>query len=447
MGKIYRRYLPEQDLLLPPSLRDWLPEGHLAHFVSDLVDALNLSAIEAYYEAEERGYPPYHPRMMTKILVYGYCVGVFSSRKLQQRLQEDVGFRMLAAGNEPDFRTLSDFRKIHLSTLQGLFEQVLRMALELGALQLGRVAMDGSKLKANASKHKAMSYQRMKEEQQRLRQEVRRLLQEAERIDREEDARYGRTKHGEDLPAELQRREERLQRIGAAKRALEERARQEAAEDNPQPPEPPTPSGQTRQKPPTAGAKPAAKDQYNFTDPESRIQKGPDGFLQGYNAQIAVEPVLQLIVGQAVTEQANDKKQLLPMVAVVEEQSGQKPAAVLADSGYTSEANLKDMEERKVEAYLAVARDKHHPPAAPCRRGPLPKGATRTDGMRRKLQTKVGRAIYAARKAIVEPVFGQIKQARGFRQFLLRGLKKVQGEWALVCLAHNVLKLHRAVCT
>ena len=221
MGKTYRPYLPEQDLLLPPSLRDWLPEEHLAYFVSDLIDELDLSAIESYYEQEERGYPPYHPRMMTKILVYGYCVGVFSSRRLQKRLHEDVAFRVLAADNQPDFRTLSDFRKIHLSTLQGLFEQVLRMALELGALKLGRVAIDGSKLKGNASKHKAMSYKRMKEEQKRLQQEVRRLLEEAERIDAEEDARYGRNSYGDELPAELQRREERLQRIREAKRALE----------------------------------------------------------------------------------------------------------------------------------------------------------------------------------------------------------------------------------
>ena len=228
MGKTYRPYLPEQDLLLPPSLRDWLPEGHLAYFVSDLIDELNLSAIESYYEQEERGYPPYHPRMMTKILVYGYCVGVFSSRRLQKRLHEDIAFRVLAADNQPDFRTLSDFRKIHLATLQGLFEQVLRMAVELGALKLGRIAIDGSKLKANASKHKAMSYKRMKEEQKRLKQEVRRLLEEAERIDAEEDARYGRNRYGDELPAELQRREERLQRIREAKRALEARARQEA---------------------------------------------------------------------------------------------------------------------------------------------------------------------------------------------------------------------------
>lgn len=440
MAKTYRPYLPEQDLLLPPSLRDWLPEGHLAHFVSDLIEELDLSAIESYYEEEERGYPPYHPQMMTKILVYGYCVGVFSSRKLQKRLQEDVAFRVLAAGNEPDFRTLSDFRKIHLGTLQGLFEQVLRMALEMGALKLGRVAIDGSKLKANASKHKAMSYQRMQEEQKRLRAEVRRLLEEAERIDAEEDARYGQNSRGDELPAELQRREERLKRIRAAKRALEERARQEAAAQAAEQP------GQNEEQEKKKPAQPEAKDQYNFTDPESRILKGPDGFLQGYNAQIAVEPVLQLIVGQAVTQAANDKKQLLPMIATVQEQSGQKPSQVLADSGYTSDASLQAVEKAKVDAYLAVARDQHNQRPGPCPRGPLPKGARHTDRMRRKLQTKAGRTIYAARKAIVEPVFGQIKQARGFRQFLLRGLEKVQGEWALVCMAHNVLKLHRMVC-
>jgi transposase len=436
MGKTYRPYLPEQNLLLPPSLRDWLPEEHLAYFVSDLIDELDLSAIESYYEQEERGYPPYHPRMMTKILVYGYCVGVFSSRRLQKRLHEDVAFRVLAADNQPDFRTLSEFRKIHLSTLQGLFEQVLRMALELGALKLGRVAIDGSKLKGNASKHKAMSYKRMKEEQKRLKQEVRRLLEEAERIDAEEDARYGRNSRGDELPAELQRREERLQRIREAKRALEARARQEAAAAAEKP------EGKGREK----KVKPEEKDQYNFTDPESRILKGADGFLQGYNAQIAVEPVLQLIVGQAVTQAANDKKPLLPMLAAVEEQAGQKPTQILADSGYTSDASLQGVEKVKVDAYLAVARDQHHQSPGPCSRGPLPKGATRTDRMRRKLQTKVGRAIYAARKAIVEPGFGQIKQARGFRQFLLRGLEKAQGEWALVCMAHNVLKLHRLVC-
>jgi len=428
MAKTYRPYCPEQDLLLPPSLQDWLPEGHLAYFVSDVVDQLDLSAIESYYEKEERGYPPYHPRMMVKILVYGYCVGVFSSRKLQKRLQEDVGFRVLAAGNQPDFRTLSDFRKLHLTILQGLFEQVLQMALEIGAVKVGRVAIEGSKIKANASKHKAMSYGRMKEDQKRLKQEVQKLLDEAERVDAEEDARYG-DRSGEELPSELQRREERLRRIRQAKRALEERAREQAAAQ-----------GQD-----TDQVKPEEKAQYNFTDPESRIMKGPEGFVQGYNAQVAVEAETQLIVGQAVTQAANDKQQLIPMLDQVEQQSGQKPEEVLADSGYASEANLQTVKDREVEAYIAVARDKHDKRQAQSPRGPIPKGATLLDRMRRKLKTKVGREIYARRKTIVEPVFGQIKQAQGFRQFLLRGLNKVQGEWALVCMAHNLLKVHRMV--
>jgi transposase len=433
MAKTYRPYLPEQDLLLPPSLRDWLPENHLAYFVGDVIDQLDLKAIEGYYEQEERGYPPYHPRMMTKVLVYGYCVGVFSSRKLEKRLQEDVGFRVLAAGNEPDFRTISEFRRIHLEALEGLFQQVLRMALALGAMKLGRVAIDGSKVKANASKHKAMSYRRMQEDEKRLREEVRRLFQRAEAIDAAEDAEYGPDRRGDELPAELGRREERLRRIREAKRALEERARAEAEAE-----------GQAEEE--AAKAKPETKAQYNFTDPESRIMKGPDGFLQGYNAQMAVEPVLQLIVGQAVTQEANDKKQLLPMLERVKQQCGQKPTAVLADNGYFSEENLRGAAQMRVEAYVAVGKQKHNEIVPPCPRGPIPKKATLLERMRRKLHTVAGRAIYARRKVIVEPVFGQIKQRQGFRQFLLRGIQKVQGEWALVCMTHNLLKLHRACC-
>jgi transposase len=434
MAKTYRPYLPEQDLLLPPSLRDWLPENHLAYFVSDIIDQVDLTAIESYYEREERGYPPYHPRMMTKVLVYGYCVGVFSSRRLQKRLQEDVAFRVLAAGNEPDFRTISDFRKLHLGALEGLFQQVLRMALELGAMKLGRVAIDGSKLKGNASKHKAMSYQRMKEQEQRLRAEVRGLLRKAEATDAEEDAQYGRDNLGDDLPAELQRREERLRRILEAKRALEERARAEAGAEG-------------KDKEEQEKVKPAPKTQYNFTDPESRILKGPDGFLQGYNAQIAVEPVLQLIVGQGVTQEANDKRQLLPMLRKVKEQSGHEPSTVLADNGYLSEENLKGAARMQVDAYVAVGKQKHNQNVPPCPRGPIPKTATLLERMQRKLRTIIGRKIYARRKAIVEPVFGQIKSRQGFRQFLLRGTNQVRGEWALVCMTHNILKLHRACRT
>src|SRR5579863_1251945 len=436
MPKGYRAYLPEQDLLLPPSLRQWLDEDHLVYFVSDVVDQLDLSAIHAVYEQEKRGQPPYDPRLMTKLLVYGYCTGVFSSRRMQKRLQEDIPFKVLAAGNEPDFRTISDFRKIHIETLENLFEQVLAMALECGAIKLGRVSLDGTKVKANASKHKAMSYGRMQEKQEQLKEEVKQLLAQAEAADEEEDRRHG-DRRGDELPEELRRRETRLAKIKMAKKVVEQRAREKAAAEG---------------KDATAAkkAKPAEKDQYNFTDPESRIMKGAEGFVQGYNAQAAVEPERGLIVGQLVTEAANDKEQLKPMVAAIEQQSGQRPQAILADSGYSSDENMEHLEsneqpERKIEAYIATGKQKHGEHRKPCKRGPLPKGATRWDRMKRKLQTKVGKAIYAARKCVVEPVFGQIKQARGFRQFLLRGKEKVKGEWALLCLTHNLLRLHAAM--
>jgi transposase len=428
MAKRYRLYEPEQLFLLPPSLREWLPEDHLAYFVSDLVDDLDLSDIEAVYEEEERGQPPYHPRMMVKVLIYAYCSGVFASRRIEKHLVEDVAFRVLAAGNTPDFRTLSDFRKLHRKAVEDLFEQVLRLALKAGAIKLGRVAIDGSKVKANASKHKAMSYGRMKEKERELGEEVRRLLSEADRQDEAEDRRYGKDRTGEELPDELRRRESRLERIRQAKRALEEEARRQAQEAGKEP------------------AQPEEKKQYNFTDPQSRIMKASDGFVQGYNCQIAVEENFQLIVGQAVTQKANDKEQLEPMVEAIQEQAGQKPGEVLADSGYCSEANFKYLARRHIDGYVATERQKHGSRGAACKRGPLPKGANAVERMRRKLQTQVGRRTYAMRKAIVEPVFGQIKQARGFRQFLLRGLEKVQREWALVCLTHNVLKLHRIIC-
>jgi transposase len=436
MPKGYRPYLPEQELLLPPSLREWLPENHLVYFVSDVVDQLDLSAIHAVYEKEKRGQPPYNPRLMTKLLVYGYCTGVFSSRRIQKRLREDIPYKVLAAGNEPDFRTISDFRKIHIETLHNLFEQVLGMALECGAIRLGRVSLDGTKLKANASKHKAMSYGRMKEKQQQLQEEVKQLLAAAEAADEEEDRQYG-SQRGDELPEELRRRETRLAKIKEAKKVLEQRARDKAAAEG---------KGVEEAK----RAKPEDKDQYNFTDPESRIMKGADGIVQGYNAQVAVEPELLLIVGQSVTEAANDKQQLAPMVERIEQQSGQRPEAVLADSGYCSEQNLEHLEsagqpERRIEGFIATGKQKHGEHRLPAKRGPSPKGATKVERMKRKLQTKVGKAVYAARKCVVEPVFGQIKQARGFRQFLLRGKEKVQGEWALVCLTHNLLRLHAAM--
>jgi transposase len=432
MAKTYRPYVPEQDLLLPPSLRDWLPAEHLAYFVSDLVDQLDLSAITGPYEAEERGQPPYHPVMMTKVLVYAYCVGVFSSRKIECRLSEDVAFRVLAAGNQPDFRTISDFRKQHLSALRGLFEQVLRLALEAGAMTLGRVALDSTKVKANASKHKAMSYGRMREKEQQLRAEVKHLLSQAEAADAEDDRRLGPTRRGDDLPAELQRRESRLRRIREAKRALEAKAREEAAA-----------AGE-----PVDQAKPPDHAQYNFTDPESRIMHHkPDGFVQGYNVQVAVEGTLQLIVGEAVTQETNDKQQLPPMIRTITQQAGHTPDELLADNGYCSDESLRYLARTTIDGYVATRKIKHGERPGPAPRGPIPRDATGVQRMARKLQTQAGAAIYATRKGIVEPVLGQIKQGRGFRQFLLRGLDKVRGEWALVCTTHNVLKLYRICCT
>ena len=445
MAKVYRPYFPEQDFLLPPSLREWLPEDHLSYFVSDLIDQLDLSQIERHYEREERGYPPYHLRMMTKVLVYGYCVGVFSSRRLEKRLSEDMAFRVLAAGNEPDFRTISEFRRIHLKALEGLFVQVLQLALKLGAMKLGRVAIDGTKIKANASKHKAMSYERMLREEQRLREEVKQLLAEAEQTDKDEDKRYGRNRRGDELPAELGRREERLKRIAEAKKALDARARAEAEQKDQNSDKNGRPgAGSKRGR--RAAAQPKPKAQHNFTDPESRIMKGPDGFVQAYNAQAAVEPALQLIVGQALTQQANDKQQLIPMIERVREQAGQKVQQVLADSGYCSEENLRKAAKKKVDLYVATGKQKHNQPVPSSPRGRIPKSATLVERMKRKLMSKAGQGIYARRKTIVEPVFGQIKQAQGFRQFLLRGVDKVRSEWALVCATHNMLKLYRA-CT
>jgi hypothetical protein len=350
---------------------------------------------------------------------------VFSSRRIEKRVEEDIAFRVLAAGNTPDFRTLNDFRRIHRAAFERVFQQVLALASEAGLVRLGRVALDGTKMKANASKHKAMSYGHMKEKERELKEEVKRLLDQADREDEAEDRRYGKDKRGDELPEELRRRESRIQRIREAKRALEQRAREEAEQKG----KPPSP--------------PADKAQYNFTDPDSRILKGADGFVQGYNCQAAVDGEFQIIVGQAVTQAANDKEQLKPMVETVQEQAGETPEKLLADSGYCSEGNLQYLTDQGIDGYVATERQKHGEAPSSCPRGPIPKEATWVERMKRKLKTKVGRRIYATRKAIVEPVFGQIKQARGFRQFLLRGLPKVRMEWALICLTHNILRMHR----
>jgi len=427
MAKTFRPYEPDQLLLMPPALADWVPEAHLARFVSDVVDTLDLSAIEETY-SEERGSPPYHPRMMVKVLLYAYCTGVYSSRKIARQLEDSVAFRFLAAGNQPDFRTLSDFRKRHGVALAGLFAQVLRLCQKAGLVKLGRVAIDGTRVKANASQHKAMSYGRMREKEAALQQEVAELLRRAEAADRDEDQRYGPDRRGDELPAELARRESRLRKIAEAKAALEAEARERARAEG--------------KDPDHATPKPTA--QRNFTDPESKIQKTSDGFIQGYNAQVAVDAQAQVIVAQHVTAAATDVTELPSVVATITRELRRKPRAVLADAGYFSEPNVELLETKRIAPYIATSRQKHSAPRLPAPRGRSPAGLTVRQRMERKLRTVAGRAVYACRKKIVEPVFGQIKHARGFRQFLRRGRERVGQEWALVCTAHNLLKLFGA---
>jgi len=429
VSKVFRPYEPEQMLLMPAALQEWLPPDHLAYFISDVVNHLDLSAIMSRYEAEERGYPPYHPRMMVKVLVYAYCIGVPSSRKIEKRLKEDIAFRVLAANNTPDFKTIADFRKDHLEALGSLFLQVLKLCQKAGLVKLGHVSLDGTKVKANASKHKAMSYGRMKEEQQRLEAEVRELLQRARDVDEEEDRRYGKGKRGDELPRELAFRESRLKKIREAKAALEAEAK-EAAERG---------RAEGKEHP----GVPEGKAQRNFTDPESRIMPAPGGkdFVQGYNAQAAVDSAHQVIVACDVTNQPSDKGQAEPMMEQVRHNTGQPPREMSADAGYFSAKAVREMTELGVEAFIPPDKVRHtaHPILAP--RGRIPKGLSLIERMRRKLRTQRGKKRYALRMETVEPVLGQIKQARGFRQFLLRGLRKVKGEWQLICTGHNLLKL------
>ena len=426
--KTFRPYEPDQMLLLPPSLSDWLPEDHLARFVSDLVDTLNLSAIEDTY-AEERGYPPYHPCMMVKVLLYAYCTGTYSARRIAEKLRDSVALRYLAAGNQPDFRTISDFRKEHEEALSGLFEQVLKVCHASGLVRLGRVALDGTKIKANASKHKAMSYGRMIEKEKALRKEIQTIFRRAEAADAEEDRRFGSNRSGEELPAELARRETRLKKIREAKAALEAEAREEA---------------EAKGKDPET-AKPSPKAQRNFTDAESRIQKTPDGFIQGYNAQVAVDDLFQIIVAQHVTSASPDVQQLQPSLVSIERNLQCRPQAMVADAGYFSEENIRALEKRNIEPFISPQKEKHGRPPLKSPRGRPPGNLTLRQRMARKLLTRAGREAYGSRKIIVEPVIGQIKQAHGFRQFLRRGLRRVGHEWALVCTAHNLLKLRTAL--
>jgi transposase len=440
--KEYRPYHPDQLLLLPPSLREWLPDDHLAYFVSDLIDSIDLTAIESSYEDEARGAPPYHPAMMVKLLVYGYCTGVYSSRRIARHVVEDVAFRVLAAGNTPDFRTISDFRLRHLKVITSLFQQTLQLARKAGLIKLGHVALDSTKLRANASKHKAMSYGRMRTEEARLAAEVKAMLAQAAATDAEEDRRYGRDRRGDEVPVELRRRQDRLQKIREAKAALEAEAKARAEADEGRRRDDPPPPGSPAATPPPAT--PRDKAQYNFTDPQSCIMRNADGaFIQGYNAQAVVDAAHQLIVATDVSAQPADACHLVPMVQAVKQTMGRRPRRLSADAGYFSEANVTAQSVRGIDLYIAVRKQKHHEVIPPAPRGRIPQHASIRERMQRKLRTKLGHQIYSRRKAIVEPVLGHIKAARRFDRFRLRGLWKVQGEWTLVGLAHNICRLFR----
>ena len=431
MGTTFRPYQPDQMLLLPQDLREWVGEGHLAHHVSDLVDALDLSAFYAPYEGDGRRNSPYDPRMMVKVLVYGYATGTFSSRKLE----EDIAFRMLAAGNFPQHRTLCEFRRRHLQDFRAVFAEVVRLARTMGLAGLGWMSVDGTKVRANASKRKAMSYGRMAREERRLQAEIAGLLEEAEAVDAAEDARYGEEVRGDELPEELKRREDRLAAIREAKARLEaeQRARDDARGRKP---------GQKRN--PKGGqpykreyGEPDEKAQSNFTDPESRIMKtSSEGFQQSYNAQMAVEGENQLVVGTAVTDNASDQGQLIPMVDAVAETCGETPEQVLADAGYCNEPNLQALKERDIDGYVSLAREGKAAPAVDADEHPA------KARMAEKLESDEGRRRYARRKWMAEAPVGWVKEVMGFRRFSFRGLEKVQGEWTLVCLALNVKRLH-----
>jgi transposase len=442
MSKTFRSWDVDEGWLLPPSVHEFVPEGHLAHFVRDTVrEGLELGAILGTY-SEERGYPPYHPGMMVALLLYGYSRGVYSSRRLALACEERVDFMAVTGLNRPDFRTIAEFRRRHLAALSDLFVQVLRLCQSAGLVSLGHVAVDGTKLKASASRHKAMSYGRMKTAEPRLAAEVDAWLKAAEAQDRQEDAEFGAGLRGDETPAWMADKQQRLARIRAAKAELEAEARIDPSDLDPGGPGPSSgmqASGRPRR---AKDGGPPDKAQRNFTDPDSRIQPTRDGFVAGYNGQIAVDAAHQVIVAQQLATNPADYGALVPLVDQARANLGRKLKEVSGDTGFATEANIAAMAERKVRAYLPPGRGKH---------GEGHAGGERTlktkplmAAMAQKLKRAGRRSRYRLRKQVVEPVFGQIKQARGFRQFLLRGLDKVRGEWALICTAHNLLKLANA---
>jgi len=505
-AKTFRPWNPEQTLLLPPSPVEWLPESHLVFFLLDLASELDLSAIVAVYESRDpRGVKAYDPRMMVVLLLYAYCVGIPSSRRIERACWEDGAFRVLTGNQQPDHSRISDFRLVHLDALAGLFVQVLRLCQKAGLVSLGTVALDGTKVKANASKHKAMSHERMLKTEAQLEAEIAALLRKAELTDAQEDAYYGKGKRGDELPKELQRRQDRLDALRKAKaeleaeaaadhsrrreqqaRAAEEQAAEAAAaaeadadtdaraarqaerraqaareraelaqqlaiakaeaagQAAPDPQASVDPLAMpSRNLPTNAAGDPKPNDQRNYTDPDSHILKGGDGWIQGYNCQAAVDSDHQIIVAVGVSNQASDAPHLEPMLERIVANTGQQPEQLITDAGYCSTENIEASEQRGLDAYISTSRQEHGKRPRPSR-GPAPRDLDARGRMDRKIRSKAGQAIYALRKTIVEPVFGQIKGARGLDGFLLRGLEKVDGEWTLMAITHNLLKLHRA---
>jgi len=430
MGQQFVRYEPDQGLLFPPSLDDWLPEGHLARFVSETVDQLDLKAFYAKFKAREdgRGRIAYEPRMMLKVLIYAYCQGIFSSRKIAAGIEDLVALRYLAAGNDPSHRTIARFRQENIDRFNSLFVQVVRIAMGVGLVKMGTVAIDGTKLKANGSKHKAMSYGRMREEEERLAKEIAALTRKAQEIDEAEDEEFGPDRRGNELPDELQRREERIARIREAKERLE---REQAEKDEE------SGRGQGKRGPRLKRpiGVPKDKEQANFTDPESRIMGNPKtGFVQGYNGQIAVDEEESIIVAARITQAAADVNELLPVTKEAIANTGKTPKRLLADSGYKSEAGFVGLEELEIEGHVALGKGESEGVRGK-REGPA------TKRMRRRRGGVRSQKIYRRRKVIAEPPFGWIKAAIGFRQFSMRGLEKVRGEWDLVCMAMNLKRL------
>jgi transposase len=441
MNYNFRSYNPNQLYLLPPSLDDWLPQDHLARFISETVDQMDLSALITLYRANGQGNAAYHPTMMVKVLLYAYCVGITSSRKIEQALINDVAFRWLGAGNFPDFRTISEFRRKHLKALQSLFSQILLLCKASGLVKAGVIALDGTKIKANASLSRNRTYEQLSKEEVWIKEKVDALLKQAEKTDQEEDRLYG-NKRGDELPEELNSAKKRLAKIREAKEYLEEKARKQAKAEK-------IKESQTGRKKP--GRKPkdpdhTVKAKVNVTDPESRIQKTSKGYVQGYNAQ-AVATEDQVIVACDVVNEANDFHQFQPMVEQAKQNLSEIDVSVktvLADAGYCSDDNLEYLESKDEIECLVSTRKEREMKKAESTSGNTRRRSDRYKSMDRKLKKPVSRFIYGFRKWIIEPVFAQMKHCRGLTGFLLRGLEKAQGEFSLWCIAHNILKLYRS---